>query len=330
MSLFKRRSILKGLAASASGIGVPGVFAADDVRWPTKPVRVMCSLPAGGLTDAFARAYSDQLSKATGQSFIVENKTGAGSIIACEELKRAAPDGHTVLFTVSTALMQNVVMYKNLPYDPQKDFTTLALLNAGRSPFHVAAAVPAKNMKEFMAWAKTRPVNFGTYAPGSFAHLIGHELNRKYGLSMQIVHYRGEAPMWQDMLNGSLHASIGSYSAAAPFYQSGQARAIAVATDKRVARLPDVATYVEQGFKEPIFQFGSWHFMLAPAGLNPAVRDRISTLMVEAGKGERITKLIDGFAIDEAAADWRTADRVLQAEGPLQMAMVKEMGVTAE
>jgi len=327
-----RRSFLTNAARGAiGGLTLPlAMPAIAQGSWPNKPIRLLCGFAAGGQTDAFARAYGDGLSKLTGQPFVVENKAGAGSIIACEELKKAPPDANKLLYTTSSALIQNKALYKKLSYDPDKDFTKLAFIPGGKMPFTVAASVPVANMNEFITWAKGKSLNFGSYAPGGLGHLVCAQLNKLSGLTMECIQYRGEAPMWQDMAAGSLQAAVGSYIVAQSLYEQKLAKPLAVPSSTRLKPLPDVPTYFEQGLTDPIFRLGVWHILLAPAGIDPVLKERISSLMVQAGKSERIQKIIENNGIEEAASDWRAAELAYKEEAQPILSVIRELNLTLD
>ncbi|HPU54168.1 MAG TPA: tripartite tricarboxylate transporter substrate binding protein, partial [Burkholderiaceae bacterium] len=243
----RRRFVGSALALGAtptlSSLAAPAL-AAD---WPVRPIRLVVGVAAGGLADAMSRAYAAYLSTRLGQQMIVEMKPGAGSIIACQEVARAPADGYTLLYTISTAYVQNTVLYSKLPYDPDKDFSYISVLNAGSLPLCIDAKIPATNFREFMAWAKGREITMGTYAAGSFPHMIAARMNKLYGMKVTAVHYRGEAQMWQDVAGGVVTLALGSYQGVSPRLQSNSLRPIAAFGPRRMSKLPDVATLEEQG-----------------------------------------------------------------------------------
>ena len=194
IDLTRRRLIATGAAAAT--IPLLGTQA-NAQAWPSKPIKIIAGYPAGGQTDLFARTYGDYLAQKLGQPVIVENKPGAGGTVAAVETKRAAPDGYTIMFTISTTMIMNRALYKNVPYDADKDFILLSIMPAGSICFAVGTKTGATNLKEFVEYAKkTGKVSIGTYAAGSYAHMAIAELNKQYGLNIEAVHYRGEAPMW--------------------------------------------------------------------------------------------------------------------------------------
>lgn len=325
----RRRLVRRGLAWGAAAAGAPTLLAgrASAQAWPNKPVRVIVSHPPGGLTDAFARAYAEHISQRVGQALVVENKTGASGTIAADLVAKSPADGYTLLVTISTTLVMSQALFKSLPFDPNKDFVPISFMDAGHLPFIVHKSVPATNVKEFAAWAKNNKVSIGSYSPGSYSHVAAAELNKALGLQMEVVHYRGEGPMWQDMLAGTIHAANGSVAAATSVLQSGAGRAIAVPQVTRMKKLPDVATFLEQGLTAKAFQIRGWVGLFAPAGTPVAIIERLSDLMVEAGKTPRLRQMLDTFGIDASATDHKTFAQILKDENPIWIDLVKQLGI---
>ena len=212
---------------------------------PTKPIKIIAGYPAGGQTDLFARTYGDYIRK-TGQTVVVENKAGAGGTVAAVEVKRAAPDGYTLMFTISTTMIMNRVLMKDIPYDAEKDFVLISIMPAGSLPFVAGEKTGAKNTQGVRRLRKkAEKVSIGTYAAGSYAHMAIAELNKQYGLKIEPVHYRGEAPMWTDLAGGFIDGAIGSYGAALRCCRAAAAgRSPSRAS---ASALPDVPTFTEQG-----------------------------------------------------------------------------------
>ena len=253
MSAISRRHFI-GSAAAASAIPLIGSSAHAQADWPTKPIKIIAGYPAGGQTDLFARTYGEYIRSETGQNVTVENKAGASGSVAAVEAKRAAPDGYTLMFTISTTMIMNRVLIKDIPYDTDKDFVLVSIMPAGSLPFVAGEKTGAKTLAEFVAYAKkAEKVNIGTYGAGSYAHMAVAEMNKQYGLKMEAVHYRGEAPMWTDLAGGFIDGAHGSYSAALSVLQSGRGHAVAVSR-KRMSTLPDVPSFAEQGATSPHLQ----------------------------------------------------------------------------
>ena len=323
-----RRTVIKTGIASAAVM--PLVGAAWAQTWPAKPIKIVVSYPAGGLTDLFARAYGEYLSQKLGQPVVVENKPGAGGSIGAQAVKAAPPDGYTLMFTITTTMAMNRVLYKNLPYDADKDFVLISYMPSGGLPFVAAKATGASNLKEFAEYARKNKVSVGTYAAGSLAHIVVAELNKHFGLQMEAVHYRGEAPMWQDLAAGVIQAATGSYAAASNVLQSGAGKAIAVTQSKRLSKLPDVATFLDQGVTARAFQLSGYICAVGPTGIPPEIVQRLSDLMVEGGKSERVQKLLDTFGVDQAAVGHQDFRKLYDEENPIWIGLVQGLGLTPE
>ena len=324
-----------GIALAAALVAAAGTLPLASAptwaeTWPSKPIKIVCAFPAGGLTDAFARAYGDHLSQKLGQPVIVENRAGATGSIAALAVKQSPPDGYTLLVAINATFAQNRVLYKNLAYDPDKDFVLISSMTAGHLPFVAAKATGATNLKEFIEFARKNETNVGTFGAGTFPHILVAELNKQFGLQMKAVHYRGEGPMWQDLSAGVIQAGIGSYPAASNVLQSGAGRAIAVSQTRRLRKLPDVATYLEQGVTSRAFQLRGYICAVGPTGIPQEIVQRLSDLMVEGGKSERVQKLLDTFGVDESALGHEEFRRLYNEEGPIWISLVQSLGLTPE
>ena len=319
--MIARRTLL--LSSAAALLPAPALAQA----WPAKPIRIICGYPAGGLTDIFARAYGEHIAKATGQPVYVENKAGASGAIAAEQVKSATPDGYTLMFTISTTMIMNKVLFKKLPYDPDKDFALISWLNAGHLPMIINKDVPAKNLAEFADFARKNKASLGTYGAGSYPHVVAVTLNRHFGLSMEAVHYRGEALMWQDVASGAIQGGSGSIAGAASVLQTGIGRPIAVPSMVRARKLPDVPTFHEQGLTEPAFQVRGFICLVGPIGMPEEIVQKLSDMMVEGGKTPAIQKILDTFGIDEGARDRTYFKEVMAKEGPVWIDLIKSLNI---
>jgi tripartite-type tricarboxylate transporter receptor subunit TctC len=319
-----RRGMVAG--AAACGIALPGLVRAQ--TWPNGPIRIICGTAAGGLSDIFSRTYGEYISKAVGQPVVVENRPGASGAIAAQAVKQAPPDGQTFILSLSTTFLGNRVLIRNLQYDPDKDFTMISAMPAGHLPLIVHRSTGVGNVKEFLDFARTKDVSLGTYGAGTLPHIMTFEFNRSLERKIVPVHYRGEAPMWNDMAGGTLQAAVGSYLAASSVLQSGAGRAIAVPTTRRMKKLPDVPTFVEQGVTARLFQLRSWVGLFAPAGLPDVIADRVSALMVEGGKSEAIQKVLDTFGVDDPAMGRAESRKLYEEEGPEWITATRELGLS--
>lgn len=315
---------------AATTFGLFGAPAARAQAWPARPVRIVVGFPAGGLTDALARAYAEQLAQRLGQPFLVENRAGAGGMIGAAEVARAAPDGHTFMFTISTVLNQNRVLYRKMPYDPDRDFTYVSGFDAGHLPLAVAAASPIRSVRDFVELARRERVTFGDYSPGTYPHMVAQQFNKLHGTKIDAVHYRGEAPMWLDLASGQITAALGSISAMLPHVQSGKVRAIAVPTATRSPRLPEVPTFEEQGFRDPVFMISGWIGLFGPAGLARDIVTRVSQAVQEAAETPRIRQINANFGLRERPWAAEEFERLNRELAPQWIALARELGVTLE
>jgi tripartite-type tricarboxylate transporter receptor subunit TctC len=327
-SKITRRTLIKSGMATAAALPLAGTAWAQ--AWPSKPIKIVVGYPAGGLTDLFARAYGEYVGQKLGQPVVVENRPGAGGTVAAQAVKVAPPDGYTLMFTITTTMVMNRVLYKNLPYDPEKDFVLISCMPSGGLPLVASKATGATNLNEFAAYARKNRVSFGTYAAGSAAHIAVGELNKHFGLKMEAVHYRGEAPMRQDLSAGVIQAGIGSYVAASNVIQSGAGRPIAVSQTPRMRKLPDVATYLEQGVTSRAFQLTGYIGAVGPAGIPQEIVQRLSDAMVEGGRSERVQKLLDTYGIDRAAMGHQEFRKLHEDEAPTWISLVQGLGLTPE
>jgi len=290
-----RRAVLGGLALVAPSI------ARAQAPWPSKPITIVVNFPAGGLTDGIARAFGQHVQQATGQQVIIDNKPGASGNIGAAMVARAPADGYTFLHSVSSTLIQNRVMFKQLGFDPDKDFTIVSGTSSGVLPVVVHKSMPAevKDLKSFIAWAKGQKVNWGSWALGSSSHIFAQYLNEKYGLAIEVVTYKGEAPMWQDMGAGSLQAAMGSPQAMNALLVKQEVRPIVAPSQVRYVKLPDVATSAEQGFDDPALTVRGWLALAAPAATPKEIVKRMSDLWVAAADSAPGKKMMESFGLTE-------------------------------
>ena len=232
--------------------------------YPGKTVRLIVPFAAGGSTDVIARVLAPKLSEAWGQQVIVDNRPGGNTTIGTDIVAKSAPDGHTLLVTPAPFTVVPSVMTK-LPYDPAKDFEPITLINTTPMGLVVHPGVPAKNLKELIALAKTRPgqMNFGSSGSGGVPHLSGELLNTMAGLKIIHVPYKGNAPALADLVGGHVDMAFNGLTSVMPFIKSGRLRVLGVTSIGRTAALPEVPTFDEQGLKG--FQAVAWNGLSAPA-----------------------------------------------------------------
>ena len=241
---------------------ITGIVQAQN--YPGKTVRLIVPFAAGGSTDVIARVLAPKLSEAWGQQVIVDNRPGGNTTIGTDIVAKSAPDGHTLLVTPAPFTVVPSVMTK-LPYDPAKDFEPITLINTTPMGLVVHPGVPAKNLKELIALAKTRPgqMNFGSSGSGGVPHLSGELLNTMAGLKIIHVPYKGNAPALADLVGGHVDMAFNGLTSVMPFIKSGRLRVLGVTSIGRTAALPEVPTFDEQGLKG--FQAVAWNGLSAPA-----------------------------------------------------------------
>lgn len=321
-----RRRFLSTSAALGLTTIAPATLAQGAAKWPSKPIRIIVAFPPGGLTDAYARMYAEQLTAALGVPAVVENKPGAGAIIGIDAVVKSPADGHTLLMTTSGTVWQNRVLYSKLPYNLDKDLTPIANFPSGPLVVGVSEKVPARNMREFIAFAKNNTTSMGSYAPGAYPHMVADQTNRNEGTKILTVNYRGESPMWVDLASGQVQIAVGSYQAFATVQGRG-VRPIGVTGSYRSPKLPDVPTLVEQGIAGTLVSLEGGLPLMAPAGTPEAVLQALSKVAVDGANTERAARLRETFAIPnkpvslaETRKEW---DRVV----PIWVKIAVDLGV---
>ncbi|MGZ5893100.1 MAG: Bug family tripartite tricarboxylate transporter substrate binding protein, partial [Caldimonas sp.] len=269
-----RRRTLLGWAGAGAAAALPMVGRAQPA-WPNRPIRFVVPFAPGGSSEIVARSTAVELTKLLGTSVYVENKPGGAGNVAMAEVA-AATDQHTLVLGHIGTLAVNPFIFDKLPYDPIRDFRPISLLAKVPSLYVVHPAVPAKDLKEFVALAKAKPgqLNYGSAGNGSAGHLAFEYLKMVTGTFVLHVPYRGTGPQLTDLLAGRLHAASVGAPAILQFIKAGKLRCIATGTTQRIAQLPDVPTVAEQGW--PGFEMTQWYGLLAPANLAQASADRLA------------------------------------------------------
>lgn len=286
-----RRQFQQALAALALPFAAPAVRAQS---WPDKPVRFVLSQPAGSGPDILARQIGDQLSRLWQQAVIIDNRPGGQNVIGAQVAARAAPDGYTLYYATTAAMVTNVFTFKSLPYDPARDFVPVRLV--GRSPFVLAAAAsfPAKDLPDLIARAKAQPglLAAGTEGPKTFSGMVLDSMAAIAGIKLNQVPYTKAPEALQDLLGGRLQLVCLPEAALTAYLQGGQVRALAVSTAKRLPQWPQVATMAET---LPGFEFTGWNGVFAPAGTPAAVVTRINAdldkVMAQPEMAQRLASL---------------------------------------
>lgn len=255
------------------------VFATSAVAqqpFPTKPIRLIVPFPPGGSTTVVARLLGQKLTEAWGQPVIVDNRPGGNGVIGSEELIKSAPDGHTLLLVVSTHAINPGVM-RSLPYDTVKDFAAVAPLYSFELVLVAHPSVPANNLREFIALAKSKPgqIRYASGDNGGLTHLASEMLNNVAGVNIQNIPYKGSGPALTDTVAGHVESYFSSPTAALQFIKAGRLKAFAISGKSRSSALPEVPTFAESGL--PTFDASAWCGILAPAATPKEIINKLST-----------------------------------------------------
>jgi len=248
---------------------------ANAQAFPNKPVKLIVPFVAGGATDIVARLVAQKLSAAWGQPVVVENRGGAGGNIGADAVAKSPADGYTILVTSGSIVTVNPHMYAKMPFDAKKDLAPITNLASGPQVLVVHPAVPAKNVKELIALAKSKPgqLNFGSAGIGSQVHMAAEAFVYAAGIEAQHIPYKGEAVAFTDLAGGQVQFMVGNIAGATGHIQSGRIRALGVTSAKRSPQLPDVPTVAEAGL--PGFENTGWFGFMAPAGTPKPIIDKI-------------------------------------------------------
>lgn len=262
-------------------LGSPGALIAAE-SYPSRPVRLVVTFPAGGGIDIIGRAVAQKLAESLGQSFVVDNRAGGGGVIGTEIVARAAPDGHTLLVSTGTGFIVNPLLHSKLPYDPFKDFAPVSLLAVNPTILVVNPGLPVQSVKDLVAVARAKPrqLNYASAGNGSPIHLGMELLKSLAGIDMVHVPYKGSVPALTDLLGGQVQVMLNTMPATLPHVKSGKLRALAVGSARRAKAAPDLPTVAESGV--PGFEAVTWAGLSAPAKTPAGVLDRLNVAVARA------------------------------------------------
>jgi tripartite-type tricarboxylate transporter receptor subunit TctC len=309
-----------------SGFTSPAL-AAD---YPTKPITLMIGFAPGGPSDVMARILTRKMEEILKQPFVIENRAGAGGGIAGTAVARAAPDGYTVLLATGSLLAINVSLYKNLGYDPEKDFEPISVIGTQTNVLYTHPSVPAKSLAELIAHAKDNPgkLSFGSGGNGTPAHLAGELLKIEAKLDMTHVPFRGTGPALQAVIGGHVPMAYNPPSPLIPHIQSGAIRPIAITTLKRTVVLPEVPTIAESGF--PGFEATTWHALVAPAGTPKDVISALHQATAATVNDSGVRKALTDLGVDVVGGTPEELRAYLKSEIPKWAQVVKASGAKVD
>jgi tripartite-type tricarboxylate transporter receptor subunit TctC len=293
------------LAASASSLRAE--------NWPSRPIKIIVPFAAGGAVDIVARLLQDEIGKALGTTVVVENRGGGAGVPASEALVRAAPDGYTIALMASN-YVSNAIMQPNLSYDTLKDITPITMVVINTVLVLVPKDSSIRTLADLVAQAKAQPGKLSYATPGvaTAMHFAGELLKSQAGINLVHVPYRGAGPALNDLLGNQVPIAIMGIGPAIPFVETGKLRAIAITTEKRSKRLPDVPTVAEAGF--PGYRFGEWFAMIAPKGLPPEIGARLHAAIVKAVFTDAIKERLEKIGLEPAQSTPEELGKFLASE----------------
>jgi tripartite-type tricarboxylate transporter receptor subunit TctC len=289
----KRRNLLAALPAALLLACLPLAAAAQ--AYPGKTVKIIAPVQPGGGVDLTARTVAEQLTKSMGQSFIVENVSGGGGVIAAQTVARAAPDGYTLMLGY-VATHGTVPAVRKVPYDAVKDFTPIAMVVGTPNVLVVGPNVPASDMKTFVTWAKANKSSYGSAGQGSLTHLAMEQFRAAAGFDSVHAAYRGIGPAITDVLGGQTQMMMPGLAAATPHIKAGKLKPIAVTGLKRHPLLPDVPTFEELGYKG--FTGVQWYAIVGPAKMPPEITKKLNEEINRAIATPELRQRLAGEALD--------------------------------
>lgn len=299
-------------------------------EWPARPVKFIISQPPGTSPDITARFLAERLGKNLGQSFVVENRPGGQNVIGAQAAAKSAADGYTFFFATTAALITNPLTFKALPYDPEKDFTPVAMI--AKSPMVIAVnpSVPARTLAELVALDKAQPGKLAAANEGTktFSGMMSQMLNKTASIGLLQVPYNGVSPAIQDTIAGRTQVVLVSSAALLPFLKRGELRPLAVSAGKRVRGIEDVPTLAET---YPGFEYVGWFALMAPAGTPAAVLQRLNREMDRVlGEADIAQRLFDFGLVNEGAGTLESTGEFMRGERDRWARLVRIIGLQPE
>jgi tripartite-type tricarboxylate transporter receptor subunit TctC len=281
---------------AAAAFIVPGAASAQEA-YPNKPIHMILPFPPGGVTDLLARALGEKLSARLGQPVVVENKPGAGTVLASDYVARAKPDGYTILMAASS-LGTAPLIYDKVTYDAVKSFAPVTQVASVVHVLVVSPKLPVTNVKELIAYTKANPgkLSYASTGTGTSTHLEGELLKSMAGIDMVHVPYKGSGPALNDLVGGQLGVMIDALGSSGPFIKAGKLRPLGVTTAKRSASVPELPTLAESGV--PGYEAMPWLGLVAPAGTPPEIVDRLHKETAKVLEDPAIKDRFKGWGLD--------------------------------
>lgn len=327
MSILKKGALA---VVAAAMLATPIASPASAQGYPTQQITVVVPFPAGGPSDVLARLVSAEIGRVTGQTVIVENRSGAGGNIGGNYVAKAAADGYTLLFATPGPAANNKLMYKSMPYDPETDLTQIA--HVANSPMIIVGnpKVPAKDMKELVAYAKANPgkVTSGHPGNGTLGHIATALLAKQAGITLTLVPYKGTAPLTTDVLGGQVDLAVDFMPTYIPLVKDGKLRAFAVTTRERVSLTPDIPTVKESGVAD--FESVAWYALQGPKGLPADVVAKLNKIVNDWIKTDEAKAKMAPLGMVPAGGTPQDLEALVKAELAKWGPIIKENNIVLE
>lgn len=321
--------IVNRLCRMALGIALASVATAGMAdTWPSRPVRMIVGFPPGGGADIVARVLGAELSKSLGQSFVVDNRSGANGVIGTQDLAKAAPDGYTLMLTISSHVT-NALLYPKAPYDAMKDFAPVSLVATSPFVLVVNPQLPVNSVADLVALAKAQPgkIDYGSPGNGSTQHLFHALMNLSAGIDMTHIAYKGGAPMANDLLAGRVQVGFMTPLFSQALLQQGQLKALAVTSKKPIPQLPDVPPIGDtlSGYEAEV-----WYGVIAPAGTPRAVIDKLSTEIARIVRAPSVREKLVAQAAEPVGSTPEQFTAVMDADLKKWSAVIRQTGIRTD
>src|SRR5262245_7982698 len=316
------------LAAATLGAGVT----AHAQSYPSKPIRIVVPFAPGGATDILARLLAEKMSPRLGQPIIVDNKAGAAGIIGTDAVAKAAPDGYTLVLSLSNSLLTNQFLHEKLPYDVQRDFVLVSQIATAPLLLVVHPSVTANTGPELLQYVSRNKgkLSYGSYGIGAYPHVAGAHMSENQKADMTHVAYKGEAPMMLDLISGRIQVAYASALQAKPHVEAGKIKPIGVTGEHRIAILPGVPTLMEQGLKDEAYRVTGWLAVAAPAGTPKPVVQRIADELRAACELPDVKARVAAMGFELKASTPEEFAATYKRELPVWARLIKQSGVKLE
>jgi len=322
----RRRLVLAGAGLAAAPLG--GAHA-QPAGYPNKPLKIIVGAAPGGLSEAYARLFAEQFTQRFNLPAIVENRPGASGIVGLEAMVKSPADGYTVAFGSNGMFFQARVLYRKLPYDIDKEITPIAIFPTGPLALAATERSGIRDFKGMIEYARRQRTMMGNYVKGSYQQILAGNWNRDLGCQFELVHYKGEVPMWIDMAGGQLDVSIGSYQAFAKMRDKGL-RLIGVTGRARSPREPEVPTMIEQGFSGPTSRLEATIKLVAHASVPAPILELLGKAAVESNDTPRAKAMREAMGIPDLIVGRAEALKVWREDGPVWIREVQALNLPVD